>query len=87
MLDQTKRKQNGGFLADFTLLQLTLGDVIALTKIIDIGQIIAFGNFDNYGTIESMKKSILFFNYWNFPKKLSLAQKYSRLSDILEVNG
>ena len=40
-------------------------------KTIVIGPIIAFGNFENYGSIELMKKLILIFNYRNFPKILS----------------
>ena len=42
-------------------------------KNIVIAQIIAFGNFENYGSIKSMIKSILLFNYWNFPKIFLLA--------------
>ena len=36
-------------------------------KTIVIAQIIAFENFENYGSIELMKKLISLFNYRNFP--------------------
>ena len=51
-------------------------------KNIDISQIIAFGKLENYGSIKSMKKSILLFIYRNYPKILSVAQKYFCWSDF-----
>ena len=41
-------------------------------KLIVIAQIIAFGNFENDGSIQSMVKSISLFNYQNFPRILLL---------------
>ena len=63
---------------------VTFGDVIDPAQIILIAQIIAFRNFENYGSIKSMKKSILLFNYRNFPKILLVARKYYCLSDLIK---
>ena len=47
------------FFTDVLLIQVS-----AVSKCYHyIGQIIAFRNFENYGSIESMKKSISLFNY------------------------
>ena len=55
-------------------------------KTIIMAQIIAFGNFENYGSIKSMKKSILLFIYLNFPNILLVApKKYYCLRNLIIV--
>ena len=59
----------------------TMKQIVVITIV--IAQFMAFGNFENYGSIESMIKSILLITYRNFPKILSLAQKCYPLCNLI----